>query len=202
MEWKMSITLSTRNPSKAEQIKAIFTGVPIEVRTLSDAGIEGEAVEDGVTLEENATKKAVFAHGAGGWAMADDTGIFIEALDGKPGIRAARWAGENATTEEILSYTLKQLEGANNRRAEFRTAVVLIDPGGAKHVFIGEARGKLLDKPRVPPQPKMPYSAIFVPDGSDKVWAQMSVEEENAISHRGKAFRQVREYLLEQLQGT
>jgi XTP/dITP diphosphohydrolase len=196
MEKSMNIILSTRNPSKAEQIKSVFTGVLISVLTLADAGIEGEAVEDGETLEENALKKALFAHRAGEWSMADDTGLFINALRGKPGIHAARWAGETATTGEITSYTLKQLEGATDRSATFKTVVALISPEGKHQFFVGEVLGVLLESPRVPPQPKMPYSPLFVPEGSSKVWAEMTTEEENAISHRGKAFRLVREHLM------
>jgi XTP/dITP diphosphohydrolase len=198
MEKSMNIILSTRNPSKAEQIKAVFAGVPISVLTLSDAGIEGEAVEDGSTLEENAIKKALFAHRLGEWSMADDTGLFIDALDGKPGIHAARWAGD-ASTDEITAYTLKQLEGVEDRSATFKTVVALVSPGGEQRFFVGEVRGELLDAPRVKPQPKMPYSPLFIPEGSDKVWAEMTTEEENAISHRGKAFHLTGEYLLDLL---
>ncbi len=194
----MNIILSTRNPSKAEQIKAIFAGVPISVLTLSDAGIEGEGVEDGFILGENAIKKALFAHRTGVWSMADDTGLYINALGGEPGIHAARWAGD-VSTEEITAYTLKRLEGVTDRSAIFKTVVALISPNGAQTIFIGKVRGVLLDAPRMKPQPKMPYSSIFVPEGSQKVWAEMTVDEENTVSHRGKAFRLVREYLLEQL---
>src|SRR4051812_32718199 len=128
--------------------------------------------------------------------MGDDTGLFIDSLNGKPGIYSARWAGEQASTDEITQYTLRKLEGVKDRSATFRTVVALISPNGVQKIFTGEVRGKILETPRVKPQPKMPYSPIFVPDGSEKVWAGMTTEEENAISHRGKAFRLVREYLL------
>jgi XTP/dITP diphosphohydrolase len=191
----MDIILSTKNPSKAEQIKAVFAGSDITIKTLSEAGIDGEAVEDGTTLEENALKKALFAHKPGAWAMADDTGIFINTLNGEPGIKSARWAGDIATTEEILQYTLKRLEGKTDRSAYFETVVALISPEGKQYLFTGKVDGHLLETPRVPPQPKMPYSCIFQPDVSNKVWAEMDVDEENKISHRGKAFKQVREFL-------
>ena len=194
----MNIVLSTRNPSKVEQIKAVFADVPILVLTLGEAGIEGEAVEDGATLEENAMKKALFAHRPGEWSMADDTGLFIDVLDGRPGIHAARWAGD-VSTDEITQYTLKQLDGAQDRSAIFKTVVAVVSPEGEQRFFIGEVRGTILEAPRVKPQPKMPYSPLFVPDGSNKVWAEMTTEEENAISHRGKAFRLTREYLLKML---
>ncbi len=194
----MDIILSTRNPSKAEQIKASFKGLPISILTLAEAGIEGEAVEDGLTLEQNALKKALFAHeysSPDAWTMADDTGIFIHHLHGAPGIRASRWAGDTASTEDIIQHTLKQLDGATDRSATFETTVAVITPDGAQHFFTGKVNGTILEAARTAPQPKMPYSAIFVPDGTDLVWAEMSPENENRISQRGKAFKLVREFL-------
>lgn len=194
----MDLILSTRNPSKAEQIKAVFAGLPVRVLTLEEAGVEGEAVEDGTTLSENAAKKALFgAKETGKWCIADDTGLFIDALDGRPGIHAARWAGDDASTEDILNYTLNALKDVpgEKRTAAFRTVAVLARPDGTLVEFMGEAPGSLLEAPRVPFQPKMPYSAIFVPEGGEKSWAEMTVEEENKVSHRGKAFGQLRDYL-------
>lgn len=199
----MDIILSTRNPSKAEQIKAVFRGLPISILTLAEANIKGEALEDGETLKENALKKARFAYEHSNpkrWAMSDDTGLFIHHLNGAPGIRAARWAGENAATDEITRHTLRQLEGARDRSATFETVVALITPEGKENFFSGKVHGQILETSRTLPQPKMPYSPIFMPDGTNKVWAEMTIEEENLISHRGKAFRQAREFLEKLLQ--
>ncbi|MBX4206612.1 non-canonical purine NTP pyrophosphatase [Candidatus Parcubacteria bacterium] len=205
MRRPIPITLSTRNPSKTEQIKAIFAGSNCVIRTLAEARIKGEAVEDGDTLYTNALKKAEFARGKKwwsifalwkeDWSISDDTGIFITALKGEPGHRAARWAGEDAETEEITVYTLKRLEGITDRSAVFRTTVVLMSPKGKPYSFTGEVRGTILEAPRVPAHPKMPYSPIFLPDGETQVWAEMTVEYENSISHRGKAFRKARQFL-------
>lgn len=197
----MKIILSTTNPSKAEQIKAMFTNPLITVLTLSEAGIEGEAIEDGATLGENAMKKVQYVKDRlldPSWIMADDTGLFITVLDGKPGIHAARWAGD-VSTDEITQYTLKQLEGKTDRSATFKTVVCLSTPDGRVLNFEGEVHGHLAENPKVPAQPKMPYSPLFTPEGSDKVWAEMSIEEENAVSHRGKAFRQVVAFLENEL---
>lgn len=192
----MKIVLSTYNPSKAEQIRAVFTGSGISILTLNDIGVEGEAIEDGTTLKENALKKALFAHQHGHmWAMADDTGLFINTLNGAPGIKSARWAGEIATTDEITQHTLKMLADAKDRSAVFETIVAIVSPKGEQYFFNGKVNGKILETPRVPPQPKMPYSGIFLPDGEALVWAEMGVEYENSISHRGKAFRQARMFL-------
>ncbi|HEY0010947.1 MAG TPA: non-canonical purine NTP pyrophosphatase [Candidatus Paceibacterota bacterium] len=192
----MDVILSTTNPSKALQIREVFTGSPVQVRTLKEAGIDGEAVEDGATLRENAGKKAWYAHerAPGLWAMADDSGIFITALDGEPGVHSARWAGD-VTTDEITAYCLERLNGAADRSATFRTVVVAVSPEGEEHAFEGEVHGRVLEAPRVQPQPKMPYSPLFVPEGEELCWAEMTTEQENAISHRGKAFRKARAFL-------
>jgi XTP/dITP diphosphohydrolase len=192
----MEIILSTHNVSKALQIQAIFDGSDIYVRTL-DVSVPKD-LEDGTTLEENAFKKAWFAHEnseSDTWTMADDTGLFITTLDGEPGVRSARWLGEGASIEETQNYCITRMEGIDDRSATFRTVVVAISPEGTKHVFAAEAPGSILKSPRVAPHPMMPYSAIHVPDGQELSWAEMSIEQENAISHRGKAFMQLRSFL-------
>lgn len=193
----MNVILATRNPSKALQIQAIFGDSSINVISMDMAGIKGEAVEDGETLEENALKKAKFAYGqvANAWTMADDSGIFIDALGGVPGVHSAYWAGVGIPTEQFTQFIIQQMKGIGNRSATFRTVVCLISPEGRERFFVGEVRGHLLESPRVPPQPKMPYSPLFVPDSETMTWAEMSTEYENQISHRGHAFRQVREFL-------
>lgn len=197
----MNVILATRNPSKAQQIRDIFVGSTVSIFSLDEAGIAGEAVEDGTTLQQNAHKKARYAHEKarkGIWTMADDTGLFIFALNGEPGVYAADWAGKGAETAEITRHCLEQLDGVSDRSATFRTTVALISPEGVPHAFDGQVDGRLLEAQRVPPQPKMPYSGIFVPDGQDLCWAEMTTEAENAISHRGKAFRLARAFLEQQ----
>lgn len=194
----MDIILSTRNSTKAEQVREIFRGSSIKISTLAERGIQGRMIEDGSTLEENAIKKALFAckhAAAGAWVMADDTGIFIDALTGAPGVRSARWAGYTATTEEIMRYTLERLRGVANRSATFKAAVALIAPDGSRYFFTGVVKGRLLEEPKTSPHPQMPYSALFIPEGETRAWAEMAPEEENRISHRGKAFREVRDFL-------
>jgi XTP/dITP diphosphohydrolase len=197
----MKIILSTGNPSKALQIGAVFAGSNIEVLTLADVGILEGSPEEGDTVEANSRQKALFAWEKTGkkhWTMADDTGLFIDALDGAPGKDAALWAGEVTPGEKTMHFTLEKLLSVPHdlRSATFMTVATLVSPDGEAIIFTGEVRGKLLDTPRAECQPKMPYSPIFVPDGHEKTWAEMTTEEENAVSHRGKAFSQVREYLL------
>lgn len=159
------------------------------------AGVTGEAVEDGETLYDNALKKVRFVFDRlieKAWVMSDDTGLFIDALNGLPGVNTAYWAGKGKAEKETMMYALEQMRDIADRRATFKTSALLMSPEGSIYHFEGSAPGKLLHAPRLAPQPKMPYSSIFEPDeGGGKVWAEMSVDEENEISHRGKAFRQV-----------
>lgn len=191
LEEQMKVLLSTGNPSKAKQIRAVFAQSPIEIQTLFDLGIMGEADETGSTLEENALLKARFAEKygpKGHYFAADDTGIFISALGGLPGVHSKRWAGENPTSEQIRDHCLCGLNDKADRSAYFRTVAVLIAQNGDVHTFEGRVNGHILHEEKVPMQRMMPYSGIFVPDGSEKVWAEYSTEEENKISHRGLAF--------------
>lgn len=194
----MDVIFATRNSSKLNQVREMFEGSGIQILSLDDAEIEGEADEDQDTLEGNALKKARYSskhsrHGL--WVMADDTGIFLNALHGLPGVRSARWAGDDATTADITAHTLRLMSGEVDRSAIFRTVVALVCPSGEEAVFSGEIRGKLLGAEVCKPHPRMPYSAIFMPNGHDKVLAQMSADEGNAISHRGIAFRQALHFL-------
>ncbi len=193
----MKIILSTRNPSKAEQIRAMFAGSSVSIVSLDEAGIEGQGIEDGNTLEENALKKAMFVYQQNPdvWAMADDTGIFIDALDDKPGVHTADWYGESKETEQITHWVLEQLKNIDNRSATFRTVVAIVSPDGKHNFFTGEVRGTILQTPKGKTEPHMPYGSIFIPDETDKTFAQMSLEEKNTFSHRGKAFRQARIFL-------
>ena len=196
----MKVVLFTRNPNQAEQIKAGFEGFPIQILTLGEAGIEGQGVEDGTTLKENALKKAMFVHqkDPSVWALADDTGVFIDALDGKPGVDTADWHGQPAKTDDVdlvTRWILGELKDVKDRCATFETVVAIVSPDGEQYFFDGKVRGKILKSARAATQPKMPYAPIFMPEGTDKVWGEMTVEEENQISHRGKAFRQARDFL-------
>lgn len=194
----MNIILATRNPSKALQIQEIFNGSSVRILTMDEAGIVGEAYEDeDTTFTDNALKKAQYvrAQQPDAWVMADDSGICIDAYDGAPGVNTAYWAGRDATTEEITAFVIKQMEPHDNRAATFWCYVALIAPDGTETVFDGSIPGTLLRAPRVPAQPKMPYSPLFVPDGYEKSWSEMTTEEENAISHRGIAFRKARAFL-------
>lgn len=195
----MKILLASNNPSKREQIRPFLADLPVPLLTMQEAGVVGESLEDGLNHYAIAIDKAMYARQQlqdhDYIVIGEDTGISIEALGGQPGIHSKRWAGPDATTDQIMQHVLRQMEGKENRRAVFICAAAVLTPKGKPALFSGRVAGKLLTAPACEPQLQMPYSPLFQPDGSDKVWAQMSVEEENAISHRGIVFRQVREYL-------
>jgi XTP/dITP diphosphohydrolase len=199
----MDVILATRNLTKAEEVKGIFDGSRIRVIPLSETQVEGEAhEEEGVELfEANALSKALYVRDQlpRSIIMADDSGICIDALDGTPGANTAYWAGRHASTDEITRYALEQMEPHDNRGASFITCVVLLVPGKPRMTFAGAMRGTLLREPKAPAKPNMPFSSIFVPEGQDKCFAEMTVDEVNAISHRAAAFQKAREVLEAQL---
>jgi XTP/dITP diphosphohydrolase len=188
--------LATSNPGKLHQIKPFFIGLDLLVRTLAEAGVEGEGNEDQSTPRDNAFQKAAYAHlhVPGAWSIAEDTSLSLRALGGQPGVRARRWAGENAKTAQITEYTLRAMEGKKDRFATFETVVALISPEGQPYFFGGKLNGHILRAARGAPLPGMPYSVIFVPEGSQMTLAELSEAEQARISHRGKAFQLVREF--------
>lgn len=189
------VTLATYNSGKVQEFQAFFRRSRFSFVTMAEAGKTGKAVEDGATIYHNALKKAWHAHEKGRWTVSDDSGLFIWALEGRPGKDAATWAGEGATTAEITQFTLAQMEGKKDRRATFECCSILISPQGNIRSFIGKLSGTLLEAERVPPRPSMPYEGIFVPEGETRVLAEMDVEYRNTISHRGKALARLRKEL-------
>jgi len=196
----MRIVFATQNKGKLIEMRKILSG--FEVLGMEDIGIFDDIIEDGKTFEENALKKARFvAERIKDYVIADDSGICIQALGGAPGVYSARWAGEGASGEEIVNHTLKKMEGIQEgkRKAWFETAAVLITPEGEEKVFVGKVDGAIPLTPSGKALPKLPYDVIFIPDGHDKTFAEISEEEKNAMSHRGKAFRELKKYLQNEI---
>jgi XTP/dITP diphosphohydrolase len=154
-----------------------------------------DTVEDGETLEANATKKAVeVAAHTGAAALADDTGLFVDALDGRPGVRTARYAGENASNDENVTKMLTELDGATDRRARFRTVIALTGPAGETQLATGTVEGVIATERRG--ADGFGYDPIFIPDDGDgRTFAEMGKAEKQKISHRARALRA----LLDQL---
>ncbi len=192
----MKIIFATRNQGKVEEMRAILAGLPVEVLSVEEMGVEGEAREDADTFAQNALQKARYVtQQTRQWAMADDSGLCINVLDGAPGILTARWAGDR----NLVEYTLDKMRDVTeeNRVAHFESAVALVSPEGKEWVFTGRVAGSLAIKPRGTAHPKLPYDVLFIPDGHDKTFAEMSAEQKNSISHRGLAFQKLRSFLRE-----
>lgn len=189
--------LATGNAGKIREIAGIFSSIDVEFIAQSDLGIESPD-ETGETFVENALLKARFAADRTGIpAMADDSGIAVDALGGRPGVRSARYAGADATDDENLDLLLEELTSVDdeNRGAGFHCAAVLAWPGGRHDPVIVEEvwRGVILRQRRG--TGGFGYDPVFFDPTRNKTGAEMSREEKNAISHRGKAFRKLRDQL-------
>ena len=186
------IILATHNPGKLAELRRILAAsrVDVDVADLGEYPDMPEVAETGSTFAENALLKAraVAAH-TGLPAVADDSGLCADALNGMPGVLSARWSGRHGDDEANLRLVLAQLADvpAGRRAAHFFCAAALVLPSGAEHVTEGAVHGWLTDAPRG--TNGFGYDPIFVPDSSGLTTAEMSPEDKDAISHRGKALR-------------
>ena len=182
----LQLVAATANPHKLTEIEAIL-GSAVEL--LPRPADLGEVIEDGDTLEANARLKAaaVCAH-TGKAAVADDAGLEVAALAGAPGVRSARFAGEHANDADNRARLLDELEGAADRSARFRTVAVVVFPDGGELLAEGMTTGTIAVAPLG--DGGFGYDPVFIPDGGDgRTFAEMSPDEKNAVSHRGRAFR-------------
>ena len=197
----MLLIIATHNSDKLKEIQQLLTGLAIEVKSADDVGITEDIVEDGHTLEENALKKARYvAQKSRELTVADDTGLFIDALDGKPGIYAARWAGEGASGKQILEHTLSELKSVplEKRTARFESVIALVSPEGKEWLFRGIVNGSLAKEPHGASPEKLPYDALFIPEGESITYAEMPQQKKNTISHRAKAFQAFADFFKKQ----
>ena len=189
------LVFATNNGHKLEEIRSILSG-RIEILGLKDIGCETDIPEDGKTLEENAAIKARFVYNTYGMeCFADDTGLEIEALSGRPGVHSARYAGEECNSFNNILKVLSELEGHTNRRARFRTMICLIEKG-KEHFFEGKAEGQIIREMRG--TEGFGYDPVFIPDGFETTFAEMPLVEKNSISHRGRATEKLIAWLLHQ----
>jgi len=194
----MKLIFATRNIGKIKEMREMLKDLKVEVISMEEAGVKDEVVEDGNTFEENALKKARFvAKRTGEWVVADDSGICIDALDGAPGIYSARWGGGGKSTEEVVQFTLAKMKNVadNKRGALFVSVAALTAPDGRVWIFMGEIRGQIATESRGTPRPHLPYDLVFIPKGRTRTFAEMSDAEKNSMSHRGRAFAKLKEYL-------
>ncbi len=188
----MKILFATNNAHKLSEVSEVL-GDGFRLLTPRDCGVTEEIPETQPTLEGNALQKARYLHDRTGLdCFADDTGLEVAALGGAPGVRSARYATDGHDFAANNRLLLKNLEGTTDRRARFRTVIALI-LNGEEHLFEGIVEGRIIDAERG--AEGFGYDPLFIPDGGDKTFAEMSAEEKNAVSHRGRAVRRLAAYL-------
>lgn len=196
---RRKIILSSGNSHKIKEIRGILEFLPVDILSKNDIGYKDfDVVEDGETLEENAIKKAIeLSRLTEGIVIADDTGLFVDALNGNPGVYSARYAGEDASDKDNNELLLKNLENvmSEKRTAEFRTVIAIVLENGEIFIAQGSCKGKIAFSPRG--KNGFGYDPLFIVDGTDKTFSEMTDEEKNKISHRANALLNLREKLEE-----
>jgi XTP/dITP diphosphohydrolase len=190
------LVLATRNRDKARELTALLSGLVFRIRTLDDFPQAPDVVEDGATCEANAIKKATeIARATGRYAVADDTGLEVDALGGRPGAYAARYAGPGATYEDNCRKLLHELEGIprGRRTARFVTVAALASPSGEIKTAHGVLEGAIADRCRG--ERGFGYDPVFYVPELGRTLAELTPEEKNRISHRAKAFLKLRDLL-------
>lgn len=192
------LLLATKNAAKAREYSLLLGGIPFEIVTLDEQGIGTEVSETGETLEQNATLKAVaYASRSNLLTLADDSGLEVDALGGEPGVLSARYAGPGASDEERIERLLKRLKGIpwERRTARFRCVIAIASPGGWVELCQGECHGIIALSPKG--ENGFGYDPIFYLPHLGKMMAELSLEEKNEVSHRGRAAKQAWQTILE-----
>ncbi len=188
----MKLIFATNNQNKVAEIKAALNS-NLEITTLKEAGIDIDIPEPHNTLEENATEKSTVIHNLTKQnCFSEDTGLEVAALNGEPGVRSARYAGDEANNKNNIALLLQNMQNVQERNAQFKTVISLI-LDGVEHQFTGICKGKIIQEEIG--EMGFGYDAIFVPDGSEKTFAQMIMEEKNKYSHRKKALEKLIDFL-------
>ncbi len=198
----MELVLASRNRKKVEELKKIIEScglagkdTTVTVRTPDEFPQCGDVEEDGDTFEANAVKKAVYIHECTKMiSVADDSGIAADALGGAPGVFSARYAGEHANDQKNLQKLLKEMEGVppEKRSARFVCCIALATPNGVK-TFMGYVEGTIGTGPRG--ENGFGYDPVFYPTGHNRTFAEMSDQEKNSMSHRGRALEELKKYI-------
>lgn len=188
----MKLILATNNEHKVDEIRAVLPSY-FEILSLKEAGIDIDIPEPHDTLEENAREKAItIYHMTDTACFSEDTGLEVDALNGEPGVRSARYAGEDKSFQNSIDKVLARLKDQENREAQFRTVICLIVEGNIDF-FEGICKGRIIAEQRG--NGGFGYDPIFVPDGAEKTFAEMSMEEKARFSHRRKAVDKLVSYL-------
>ena len=189
---KKKLVFATNNAHKLEEIRAIL-GDKMEILSLADINCHADIPETANTLEGNAHLKSEYVYNHYGLdCFADDTGLEVEALDGAPGVYSARYAGDGHDSQANMQKLLKEMEEKNNRKAQFRTVISLIEKGEEK-LFEGIVRGEITREKRG--TSGFGYDPVFQPEGFDVTFAEMGSDVKNKISHRARAVKALCDYL-------
>ena len=190
MQPTLTIVIASRNKGKKFEIQELLKNFPVKIRALDEFGPVPEIEESGKTFEENAYKKASFvARILGVPALADDSGLVVEALDGRPGVHSARYAGEHAGDRQRCLKLLDEMEGRTNRRAAFECVLSVAVPSGAALTYEGRCEGLIAQKRAG--SGGFGYDPIFFYPAAGKTFAEMTAAEKNSVSHRGKALSEL-----------
>lgn len=190
------LVVATRNPGKIVEINTLLTGLVEQISSAADFADFPETVEDGATFEENALKKAREAsHFSGLPALADDSGLVVDALNGRPGVYSARYAGEAADDAANNSRLLEECHNIpeDHRQAAFVCVLAFVTPECVERLFTGRIAGRVLSAARG--AGGFGYDPLFLVDGFDRSMAELELAEKNLVSHRAQAFKKFREYL-------
>jgi XTP/dITP diphosphohydrolase len=191
------LLLATNNPGKAREYKSLLEGVPFELVTPAEVGITTEVEETGKTFEANARLKATtLAAESGLLSLADDSGLEVEALGGEPGTRSARYAGDNATDADRVRYLLSKMKDVpeGKRQARFRCIIAIADPQGRVEICSGRCHGVITLAPKG--DKGFGYDPVFYMPELGRTMAELSPEEKNGVSHRGRAAQKARAFLM------
>lgn len=190
-----TIVFATNNPHKLEEARAVAAG-HLNILSLSDIDCHDEIPETADTLEGNALIKVHWVKDRYGYdCFADDTGLMVDALGGAPGVYSARYAGEHCSPADNVRLILKNMDGVNNREARFATVIALIKDG-KEMLFRGEVEGSIAMEPSG--NAGFGYDPVFIAKETGKTFADMTPEDKNAISHRGRAMRKFMNYITEE----
>lgn len=189
-----TLIFATNNQHKADEIRVVLKGL-FEIQTLKEAGIFIDIPEPHDTLEANASEKSTVIYGlTKGNCFSEDTGLEVDALNGEPGVRSARYAADGGSFKNNTEKLLHHLQNNSNRAAQFRTVISLV-LDGKEHQFEGVCKGRIISEEKG--TNGFGYDPVFIPDGADRTFAEMTMEEKTVYSHRKKATQQFIDFLKE-----
>ncbi|MGD9022985.1 MAG: XTP/dITP diphosphatase [Deltaproteobacteria bacterium] len=192
MTQRQLLVIATRNPGKTRELQELLSGFPVEIRNLDDFGQIPPIDEDGSTFDQNAYKKSSFtAKILGLPTLADDSGLEVDALGGAPGVHSARYAGLNATDAENNAKLLLHMQHKTNRAATFVCVISIAVPSGLALTYEGRCEGLIVEAPAG--ENGFGYDPVFFYPPLGRTFAQLSSEEKNCISHRGRALAELKE---------